>query len=358
MMHMRTPLSAADHEWKLKEVEKLKTAFDLLSDHVVITDENANILYANKGVERATGFSIAEAIGKNPADLWGGRMPKEFYEKMWQVIKIDKKAFVGEVKNVRKDGTEYWQEVHISPILDAQGEVKFFIGIEPDITTRKEREKFKEDFVSAVGHQLRNPLAAISWVMEDLLASDTLTEADKEKLRGVYREDKGLARFVGDLLVLARMDKGSLKAEPVALHDEITRAMEAVKQRYPAVALSFADVGDTTAIPMIKSLAMQVFLNIMHNAAEHADTQNGRVDVALRQSPEGTVFSCANNGAPISEDKKPLIFAKIPSNTGEGLGLYLVKMISDTLGWRVWFETGEHGTTFYVLIPPESPAAA
>ena len=167
-----------------------------------------------------------------------------------------------------------------------------------------------------------------------------------------------LLAFVGDMLVLARMDKGGLKAEPVALHDEITRAMEAVKQRYPAVALSFADVGDTTAIPMIKSLAMQVFLNIMHNAAEHADTQNGRVDVALRQSPEGTVFSCANNGAPISEDKKPLIFAKIPSNTGEGLGLYLVKMISDTLGWRVWFETGEHGTTFYVLIPPESPAAA
>ena len=79
---MRTPISFGKIANRLDEIKVLKKAFDLLPDHVIITDENANILYANKGVENNTGFSQKEVIGKNPADLWGGKMPKKFYEDM------------------------------------------------------------------------------------------------------------------------------------------------------------------------------------------------------------------------------------------------------------------------------------
>src|SRR3989338_4005703 len=136
---MRTPISFGQVSKHLDEIKVLKKAFDLLQDHVIITDENANILYANKAVENNTGFSQEEVIGKNPADLWGGKMPKRFYEEMWRTIKIEKRPFVGEVQNVRKDGTTYWQEVHISPVLDEDGNIKFFIGIEPNITERKKQ---------------------------------------------------------------------------------------------------------------------------------------------------------------------------------------------------------------------------
>jgi two-component system, LuxR family, sensor kinase FixL len=129
------------------EISELIAGFDLLADHVVITDPNANIIYANRAVQKHTGYSIEEIMGKNPGDLWGGLMPKEFYEKMWEKIKRFKIPFVGEVENRNKDGDKYWQELRIYPILDDAGDVRFFIGMEPDITLRKAFEMHKDQYV-------------------------------------------------------------------------------------------------------------------------------------------------------------------------------------------------------------------
>lgn len=131
-----------------KELGPLSQTFDLIDDHIIITDPDANIIYANRATEYNTGYSREELIGKRP-NVWGNNMPKSFYEDMWRRIKIDKKPFVGEVKNKKKDGTEYWQELRIYPVLDEKGEIKMFIGIEPNITARKQAEgeqkkKFEE----------------------------------------------------------------------------------------------------------------------------------------------------------------------------------------------------------------------
>ncbi len=115
-------------------LDSLKKAFASVHDHVVITDPRANVLYANKSALENSGFSLDEVLGKNPGDLWGGRMPEKFYQKMWHTIKIEKKAFVGRVKNKRKDGSYHWQEIRISPILNDKGEVKYFIGIQPEVS--------------------------------------------------------------------------------------------------------------------------------------------------------------------------------------------------------------------------------
>src|SRR3989344_6133000 len=115
---MRVPIVITNFNRLLTELTPLENGFDLLNDHVVITDENANIIYANRAVEKNTGFPLNEIIGKNPADLWGGNMTKDFYERMWYTIKTEKKPFVAEVQNKRKDSTLYWQELHISPVLD------------------------------------------------------------------------------------------------------------------------------------------------------------------------------------------------------------------------------------------------
>lgn len=140
-MATRNYLDQQELEKKIQDVEPLRAGFDLIQDHVAITDESANILYMNKAAEEHTGYTFAEAVGKNPADLWGGHMPKEMFEDMWKTIKVDKKPWKGDVKNRRKNGEEYWQAVHINPVLDENGEVRFFIAVEPDITARKHAEE-------------------------------------------------------------------------------------------------------------------------------------------------------------------------------------------------------------------------
>src|SRR5437879_3875381 len=110
-MIMHASISPETLEDYQKKIQPLKAGFDYLADHVIITDADGSILYANNAVEKNTGFSKEEVLGKNPGDLWGGHMPKEMYEKMWKTIKIEKQPFVAEVQNKRKDGTQYWQEL-------------------------------------------------------------------------------------------------------------------------------------------------------------------------------------------------------------------------------------------------------
>jgi len=104
--------------------------FDQLSEHVVITDSDAIILYANTAASKTTKFSLQEIMGKNPSDLWGGHMPQEFYTHMWKTIKEQKYPFVGQVKNLRRDGAEQWQEMYITPLLDEKGKAQYFVSIE------------------------------------------------------------------------------------------------------------------------------------------------------------------------------------------------------------------------------------
>lgn len=345
------------YQW---ELEPIKRAFDLLKDHVVITDENANILYANKAVEQKTGFSIEEVIGKNPADLWGGKMAKDFYEKMWYTIKTEKKPFVGEVHNVKKDGKEYWQELHISPILDERGEVKFFIAIEPDITERKKKEQFRDEFIAMIGHQLKDPVAALRWTLDLLSREGGMNATQRKEIETLYHQSKNLNDLIGDLLVLSRIENLELKNEKVDLVHEAEEAIQAVKRQYPGIVFSFQKNQESFLIEASRTLVSQVCMNIISNAAGYSDKTSGKVNIILEKEGDAYVFLCRDNGIGIPVSEQSRIFSRFfrASNArdtrkgGTGLGLFIVKMISDELGWKISFEsTVGKGTTFSIRIP-------
>ena len=122
-----------------EELDKFKLAADNSFNHTVITDPDGHVLYANRAAEKLTGFAIEEMLGKTPA-LWGKQMSREFYESFWHAVKQEKRPYLGEVTNRRKDGTKYLASINASPILDSQGRVKFFVGIERDITEERQHQ--------------------------------------------------------------------------------------------------------------------------------------------------------------------------------------------------------------------------
>ena len=356
----RHPLSEDHLQQYIVVIRDIGSSFDAVADHVVITDPEANIIYANKAAEQNTGFSRNEMIGRNPGDLWGGQMPKDMYEKMWRTIKIEKKPFVGEVKNKRKDGTEYWQEIHISPILWENGDVKFFIGIEPNITDRKEKEKFREEFVSILAHQLKTPLAATRWMLDWLLQKGELTQKQKANIEIMYKENQGIINLIGDLLVISRITDIQTVSEHINLESELSVIVQAMGKRFPMVSFSFGKEGGSFPLLCNKTLVLQVFTNIIVNAAEYVNKDSGRVDIMLVAQEGNYIFSCKDNGIGIPADEQSKVFSRFyrASNaiqvkeSGTGLGLFIVEMITHSLGWKVTFESAVgKGTTFWVEIP-------
>lgn len=122
------------------DLKKFKLVLENTSQHVIITNPEGVIIYANPAVEKITGYSKDEVIGNRPS-LWGRQMPADFYEKMWAKIKDDKETFSGEIQNKRKNGEVYTAKSIISPVIGDNGEIEFFVGIETDISKEKALEK-------------------------------------------------------------------------------------------------------------------------------------------------------------------------------------------------------------------------
>lgn len=122
-----------DKLWETVEIFKL--AVESSFNHIILTDINGTIVFSNKGAEIITGFTKDEMLHQTPR-LWGGHMSKEFYEKLWHTIKIEKKPFECDFQNRRKNGTLYNSIARISPIFDNTNSLVGFMGTEEDITPR------------------------------------------------------------------------------------------------------------------------------------------------------------------------------------------------------------------------------
>lgn len=131
-------VSSREDEHTRRRQSLFLSAVQSSSQHIIITDINGLVLFANKTAEDKTGFTFYEMRGHTPR-LWGGMMPKEFYAKLWKDM-TEGKTVNEEIINRRKDGKLYHVMSHISPILDEASEIIAYIGTEEDITHLKERD--------------------------------------------------------------------------------------------------------------------------------------------------------------------------------------------------------------------------
>ncbi len=151
---------------------------------VVITDLAGNIEYVNPYFTKITGYEKEEIIGENPRILKSGKHSKEFYEKLWGKI-TNKQVWSGEFINKRKDGTLYWEEAVITPIVDKNGDIIKYSAMKTDITERKkieaELQKYREDLEKIVAErtkQLNESLETFRALTENSL--DAILRFDKD----------------------------------------------------------------------------------------------------------------------------------------------------------------------------------
>ncbi|MGC9260954.1 MAG: sensor domain-containing protein [Phycisphaerae bacterium] len=109
---------------------------------IIITDAtpDTRIMYVNPAFEHLTGYTLAEVREKNPRFLQGAQKEQSGRDEIRIAIK-EGRAVQAILKNYRKDGTAYWCEVSISPVRDKSGTVVSWMGMQTDITARREAEK-------------------------------------------------------------------------------------------------------------------------------------------------------------------------------------------------------------------------
>ena len=129
-------LSQADATLRLRGA-----ALTAAANAIVITDTEGVIVSVNPAFTQLTGYSEAEAIGRNPRELVkSSRQDPRTYKELWETVRAGK-VWSGEMINRRKDGTLYPEFQVVTPLRNTQGEITHFIAIKEDLSTKKRAEE-------------------------------------------------------------------------------------------------------------------------------------------------------------------------------------------------------------------------
>ncbi|ELX13783.1 diguanylate cyclase/phosphodiesterase with PAS/PAC sensor [Janthinobacterium sp. HH01] len=178
----------ADITARKEAEEKLRlsaTVIEHIADGVVVLDAAGIIVAVNPAFTQITGYTEAEALGKDRTLTRSGRHDAEFYAQMWQE-QVDKGFWRGEIWNQRKNGELYLEWLTVSAVRDSRGETTHYVGVFSDITKVKE----SQEKLDHLAHH--DPLTALP---NRLLFHDRLQHA----LQRAARDGEQLALLFIDL---------------------------------------------------------------------------------------------------------------------------------------------------------------
>ena len=252
------------------ERDRLQTILNSVGEALVVTDSNTVIEYVNPAWERLTGFSAPEVIGRRARLSRAPRDPQAEAEVLETVL--TGRTWRGNLPNIRKDGTAYDAAVVISPILNASGELLSIVGAQYDISTWKEQDRLKTQFVSDVSHELRTPLTNIRLYL-DLLGETNDPEKTARYRQTLIRESERLANLIDDLLSLSRLELGATQFSPEEVDvNEIVAALAHDRRTLATRQGLGLDVECEPGLPKTRGdarLLAQVFTNLLTNAMNY-----------------------------------------------------------------------------------------
>jgi len=303
-------------------------------DGVMMTDTTGRIMEWNPALERMTGWTREEALGRRPAILKSGKHPPEFYERLWASIRAGH-PFVERFVNRRKDGSEFLVWESVSPVKASDGTTQYFMAILTDLSEREqmlealrhtEQVKLVGQLAGGMLHEVRNPLIGLGSLATHLADQASLPQEARDRCRLIAREaariDELLESHLGQLR--PRPFDIAVCELPSVLDDTLTLLRPNLIKHHILVKSSVAP--DLPAVDASRAHILQVCLNIAMNAID-AMPDGGNLTIAIapdtRRIP-GVVMRFADSGKGIAgEDLKHIYEPFFTTGKAKGVGLGL-----------------------------------
>jgi signal transduction histidine kinase len=298
-----------------------------------------------------------------------GPVPPELTETIENSLKTTDKAYpsVSQELSLGESG-KICLRAHTSPVQNDVGEIMGTVTILQDISSLKELEQMKSDFIAMVAHELRAPIAVVEQQLSVILnrMAGELTGPQEELVSRAKERTRGVLNLIKDLLDLSKIEAGKMVQykEPLVLQEVIQRVVELLKPEAEGkrIDLQFQPLPQALWVSADRNSMEEVFTNLLSNAIKYTP-EGGKVRVTLSEACGFVKAKVSDTGIGIKGEDLQRIFDKFyrvkSAETrriiGTGLGLYIVKSIVDAhLGTiSVESEVGK-GTTFTLLFPKES----
>jgi len=351
---------------KVLEAEKrhIEAVIHAISDGVLVMDAFGDLVLTNEAAERIFGFEFG----------FGRRTPVE------EAIRDDQ--FLGLLREMQEQGslvphrTTEWvrgegdeartYRVILNTLFEGpkKDRVSGVVAVLHDVTREKEIARTKSEFVSAVSHELKAPLASIRAYVEMLVDGETSDKQEaREFLNVIAAETDRLSRLIDKTLNLSRLESGLIPPNKtdLAVTELLREVVEVLSPQADAKKIRLeADLAPVFfRVHGDRDMVYQAVLNVVSNAIKYTPDQ-GRVAISTHLADGSVVVDVTDTGMGIPEEEKDKIFEKFyrarhsaQAVSGTGLGLPLVKHIVETIhGGRVDVETEVgKGSTFRLYLP-------
>jgi PAS domain S-box-containing protein len=351
-----------------QKVQRYEMIFQATNDVVYELNLNTASVEWNDALYTHYGYSRTEP--NRTLEWWAGHVHPD-----------DALLLEHKVTDMFESGTNSWQSsyrfrradggynyVHDRGLLlrDGDGKPERIIGSLLDVTAQQQLDIAKDEFISLVSHQLRTPLTVIR-VYGEMLTSGMFGDLTPEQSQWVHNMTNSSARLidvVGDILNVSRLDLGRINITPQS-HDAVPLIRSCIRDVQPLadekqVELVFAPRKKTLEVLVDETILIQIVHNLLTNAIRYTQPKKGRIEIRFDKQADGYMLIVSDNGIGIPKDAVAHIFERFYrarnaltiESQGSGLGLYLIKVMCDAFGGKIWFDTHiGKGTTFYVHIP-------
>jgi PAS domain S-box-containing protein len=324
------------------------------------------------------------SLSAPPGELPGFRACREGRDVLPEELPMQQSVSQGvavrdaRVDILRADGRVVRLLHNVAPLFDEDGKVRGCVAVCIDVTEEQrlmhelrqrnaelaEADRRKDEFLSMLGHELRNPLAPLRMAADILATPGLPPEVLGQHCKLLHRQVQQLTGLVDDLLDVSRIARGriTLRKQPVELATVVERAVEAQRPFLDTQGheLSVALPDEPVWLEADPVRLSQVIGNLLHNAGKFSE-KGGHIGLTAEvQGPE-VVMRVRDGGVGIDPELLPRVFEAFVqgdrslgrSRGGLGVGLTLVKSLVELHGGRVEARSDGlgRGTEFAVRLP-------
>ena len=358
-----------------EEITRLSAAVEQSATAILITDCQGTISFANSACAKGSGYTIEELVGNHTRLFKSGEQGFEVYRELWSTIGAGG-VWTGEIRNRKKSGELYWEEMSITPIRDESGSVSGYLAVKDDITRRKETEeqltkakeeaesasRLKSEFLANMSHEIRTPMNAILG-FTDFLIDDERSPSKLKNLKIIKNSGKHLLSLINDILDFSKIEADRIDIEnaPFALRGTLEHIQGLMRDSIQGKGL-YLRTEFSEFFPVVvegdEHRITQVLLNVLGNAVKF--TAAGGITVRCDYRDGVAIIAVADTGVGIDKKKLELIFDPFQQadtsteriHGGTGLGLAICRRLAELMGGSIRAESdlGE-GSTFILELP-------
>jgi signal transduction histidine kinase len=278
------------------------------------------------------------------------------------------RQFISEFRALRATVIRLWRRESLRSDNALSDMIRFNEAIdqvlgEGAITHTEEVDRSRELFLGILGHDLRNPLAAISGLAELQLQAKT-PERHAHFSSQILVSTRRMSHMINDLLELARVRLGSgitIQPAPTCIRRICGSVVEEMQAVFPKRVFQL-NGDDELPGEWDENRLSQLLSNLVGNASQHG-ASNSAVTITAKRTGDGVEVSVHNKGTPIPSDKIPKLFDSFyqldskeadTGSIGLGLGLYICKEIVAAHKGTIEVRSSAHeGTAFIVRLPSQ-----